>query len=108
MLNRAAGAMPESGPTSAPLTMPSTGSPAAVDAVCEPWPSKSRGEENSPGLAADRPAESYQRAPITLLLHVTGFSPVVSQVPWNLAAMVAASGRGVGNAAKLGFSGQKP
>ena len=49
------------------------GSPAAVLAVCEPWPSKSRGDVYSPGLLAGRPAASKNCAPMTLLLQVTGW-----------------------------------
>jgi hypothetical protein len=57
-------------------------------------------------------AASNQRTPITLLLQVTrsageGSSPA-SQRPFHLALITAWSGRGSGNAAKLGCSGQSP
>src|SRR5258705_11537024 len=102
-------------PSTSPMLLPSTVtlltcSPAAVLAVCEPCPSKSRGDLNSPGLALELPAASKYRAPITLLLQVTlddaGSAGLVWQMPWNFAAMVASSERGYGSCAKLGLSGQ--
>ena len=101
--------MPEIVPPTTPLVvamMPNL--PAAMLVVCEPWPKKSRGELNSLGFAVARPPALNHRAPITLLLQVTGASTPGSQVPSHLASMTAWSGRGVGSGPKLGFSGQKP
>src|SRR5690349_2968438 len=113
MARRAAGAMPEAEPTLRPLTTAlAPWSPAAVLAVCEPWLLRSRGDRNSSGTELLRPPALNQRAPITLLLHVTrlaGFGSLpASHVPCHLEAMTAASGRGSGSGAKLGLSGQKP
>src|SRR5664279_3199319 len=107
---RAPGATPSRSPTLTPLTVAlKTWSPAAVLAVCEPWPSKSRGDRYSPGLLPDRPAESKNCAPMTLLLQWTGGPETPgSQEPLHLDAMIASSERGDGSAAKLGLSGQKP
>src|SRR5262245_18421729 len=101
--------MPDSVPAGTPLIVAATPwLPAAVLAVCEPCPLKSRGEENSPAFAADSPPASNHRAPMTLLLQGTGASTPVSQVPRHFAAIAGWSGRGVGSGPKLGFSGQKP
>src|SRR5262245_5492542 len=113
MASRAAGARPEADPTERPLmTAFAPWSPAAVLAVCEPWLLRSRGDLNSSGTDELRPPASYQRAPITLLLQLTrlaGFGSLPgSQLPCHFAAIVAASGRGSGSAAKLGLSGQNP
>src|SRR3954453_3238402 len=108
MDSRAAGAMPLTWPMGEPATVASVGMPAAVLAGCEPWPLRSRGEANSPGRARPAPDWSYHRAPITLLLHVTGSESPVTHSPANFAPMASASGRGSESAPKLGFSGQKP
>src|SRR2546430_1668263 len=101
--------MPEIWPITVPLTDAVTPwSPAEVLAVCEPWPSKSRGEWNSPGRLSPRPARLYHRAPMTLLLQATWLLSPASHVPANLLSMIAWSGRGSDSGAKLAFSGQKP
>ncbi len=81
-------------------------SPAAVLAVCVPWPLLSRGDLNSSGFSVERASLSYQRAPITLLLQRAGSAVPKSQAPLNFAAITRASGRGSGSDAKLGLSGQ--
>ena len=71
---RARGAMPLILPNTA--AGPVTGTPRlppAVDAVCVPWPPKSRGETNSHGSCSRMPASPpkpalYQRAPISFWL----------------------------------------
>ena len=73
----ARGAMPEISPYDLPKSSASTPAlPAAVDAVCVPWPSSSRAESNSSGSAptSARYVCIIWRAPISLLLHSNGAS----------------------------------
>src|SRR3954447_9767199 len=74
----AAGAMPEASPKSEPLTMTcETGLPAAVDDVCAPWLSPSRGDRYSSSARwpeARKPAEKKRALTILLLQVLAGNS----------------------------------